>query len=589
MRRSYDFHTGAVKLQTDGFNKLRNDQLTFPSWEQELPNQCIVEINSRPYQQLNISSASFELLLEQLLLTLGGFSLAYVDMTHRRLRLFRDPVGQWPLYWTQRDGVVYWSDWLEDLVTRETRLNLHYFERYIVGGGLVDLWPETPYSGIYRVPRGTALEFKDAASCPSVIRNCMSDVAPGLMDDDVTDSDVVELFRKSMNETVLDYVGAPEILSLSGGMDSTSLLFSLAQLGQLPLAAVTLTADDDSFRAECANAFRAAGEVGSKWIERSIADNLPYDVFATQGHYLGTEPCLQLGSYAWNFKLVEAAKELKARAILTGFGGDQLFEANRLFISDLLASGRLRSAWSWSWGYAAAKPYSGRTALSFLVGYGIRPLLTSQPQKTEFGQLIQTGDSRIHGQFHVPPYVADQEHASALSNELEQSMQSIRSSSRYATALARDVFTMHHSFALDRALQAEFNIATHYPYCDLRLIRFCLGLPFSAMVERRGGEIVNKRLLHLAYHAARTQRLVPAQGRFSRMIYGGIRVSRVHLIDLVAKSELVQSGLVDLQQVIQLLDSASAGMHGGRLQDIHTVLTASLWLESRRSASSSFR
>lgn len=297
---------------------------------------------------------------------------AALDQIDNRLILYRDPIGRYPLYWRRESHSLHWSTTIEELLPAQPKLNLSYFSRYFVSGGLVDLWPETPFTGIHRVPRGNAIAF--GMSQPPITLY-VDRLRPLHREGDLKEADVYDRFRDILSHIVRNHAESGALFECSGGLDSTALLIANELGGSTDAAATTFVFDRYPECDERENAQSIAKRTATSWHSINADNLLPMGLSEINEKHLSEEPCLEMSLYAWRLPPMQLASELGYQYVFSGFGGNHLLDGNGCFIADLLKKGKAVTAWRQAWMMAAKKPEFGRTSLSILMTYGILPIL----------------------------------------------------------------------------------------------------------------------------------------------------------------------------------------------------------------------
>jgi len=153
----------------------------------------------------------------------GMFAGALHDRRTGRHLLFRDPLGQKPLYFHFYDGGVMYASELRallELPEMHWRINREAFRRYLVHGYYP--WRSTPVSGIEKLLPGCLMEIQNG----KVKINRWWDSVPGHGQLDISfdeaAGEVERLFERSCDLSMRSDV--PVGVFLSGGLDSSLVL-----------------------------------------------------------------------------------------------------------------------------------------------------------------------------------------------------------------------------------------------------------------------------------------------------------------------------------------------------------------------------
>lgn len=153
----------------------------------------------------------------------GMFAGALHDRETGRHLIFRDPMGQKPLYYhAGDDGVVYASELraLLDLPDMSWRIDRAAFQRFMMHGYYS--LDDTPVDGVRKLLPGCALEILDG----EVNEIRYWDSMPGDAPLEITEADAVDAFETLMRDSCGRSMRAdvPYGVFLSGGIDSSLIL-----------------------------------------------------------------------------------------------------------------------------------------------------------------------------------------------------------------------------------------------------------------------------------------------------------------------------------------------------------------------------
>lgn len=279
----------------------------------------------------------------------GDFALALWDSSARRLVLARDPFGTRPLYWAKTAESFVWGSTLSSVLAGAALapdVDDEFVADFLAGLPAPDA---TPYRSVRAVPRGALLVLENGgARVHSFWRPEEVADAPPLSDPDVEER-TRELFDDALRCRLRG--SRPIVVELSGGLDSSTIACVADRLVReggaeaTELTTVTWTfeesptADERAFARHVEERIRRprvhVGEVAFPLFERL------------------DEPFLEYPAMRWCFRgqseaTVAAAARRGARAVLSGFGGDDVMIAEQSApyeLVGLLASGRLAEAW----------------------------------------------------------------------------------------------------------------------------------------------------------------------------------------------------------------------------------------------------
>lgn len=259
----------------------------------------------------------------------GMFAFAILDGARQKLVAARDRFGIKPLYFTRRDGRFALASELRALLrvpgverTLDETSLWHYLTLGYVPG------PRSIFSGIERLPPGHSLELDLATGALDVRRWYQLSFAA---DRSVDRDEWLARLREALRGAVLRWnlADVPIACSLSGGLDSSSIVALLAEAGGGDLRTYTLgfTDENDASLNELPLARAVADRFGTNHQEivvdaRELIDDLPRMAWSLDEPYGGGLP-------SW-YVFRAIARDVKVAQ--TGSGGDELFGNYRRFV-----------------------------------------------------------------------------------------------------------------------------------------------------------------------------------------------------------------------------------------------------------------
>ena len=251
----------------------------------------------------------------------GMYAIAIHDPGTARLILARDPFGIKPLYYAETAaGFVFASEpqalVAAGLVAPRVRSGAveELFQLQFVTGR------ETAFEGIHRVLPGETLIVAGGRVVDRRMQAALPDGAP----ENWTESEALERLDAALTDSVTVHQRAdvPYGMFLSGGIDSSALLASMARLNDRPVRAYTVGFGDSRVTDEREHARAVARSLGAEHVEVEFTDADFWNLLPRIAEVMD-DP---VADYAVlpTFKLAgEAASDLKV--ILSGEGGDELF------------------------------------------------------------------------------------------------------------------------------------------------------------------------------------------------------------------------------------------------------------------------
>jgi asparagine synthase (glutamine-hydrolysing) len=271
----------------------------------------------------------------------------------------RDPLGGYPLFWTEQGGVLAMSTCqrpLLELLPGRT-LNPEYVAEFLaLPGAWVQEVPseQCVYQGIQRVLPGSLVEAQPGKA---VRRRAYWSwlerrIDPGTNRLEELAAAVEDRLRQAVRQQVRGSVAA----HVSGGMDSTAVaLLARDELGAGGrVHAISAVFERLGGLSRETPFLEAALQQPGLVPHRIVADNvLDYDAFANPPHH--DEPYAGLVALGVSSFLTEAAAAAGADTVLTGHGADGLLDVLPYHVADHLRAGQLRAAWkdARAWAQAA--------------------------------------------------------------------------------------------------------------------------------------------------------------------------------------------------------------------------------------------
>ena len=416
----------------------------------------------------------------------GDFAFAIWDREAQVLTCARDLFGTRPLFYGRdRERVVVAS-----MATTVARRSEHggALDLAAVGeslAGAFNLGEDSAYLGVSVVPVGHTLVVTRGREV--TLRPHWEAPAPGAVRASSFEEGAEELralLTDAVDERMADR--GTTALWLSGGWDSSA-LFACSQraLGRrastrkIALVSMSYPEGDPGREDEAILSVAARYGASVNWCQSREVSLLPPDA--------ATEAAQRDLPFAhafemWSRAMGARSRELGARVVMTGTGGDELFAGSNLYLSDLLRRG--------AWGPLALDWYRirGRT----LKGFHERVLQPALAARTG-------GSSDTPGPFEqrLLPWLRDDFLARIRLRERERARAPY---GRYPTLSATEqlwgitapMFSRIRSTLA--AAQMRAGIVNRSPFLDLRLVRFAMSRPRHERVTARE----TKRLLRRA-------------------------------------------------------------------------------------------
>jgi asparagine synthase (glutamine-hydrolysing) len=374
----------------------------------------------------------------------------------------------------------------------------------------------------------------------------------------------------------------PTSINLSGGYDSTA-VYSVGRqairkdpVGGRELAAVSMSYPKGDPGREDETIDSAVNFCGGTV---SWEDVQNVDLFSADEHTAAAARHEPVGHHFenWNSRLFRRAAVNGSRVVFTGAGGDQLFHVSRVYMADLVRSGRLLEAvnqWRLRGGVSTTDfarfslaplvPAAAYRALAALGGPSIGPRFDREPAAYFRESFVQTHGLRERDAQGRPRLAR----SSFMDSEMHASL----------------LFPMV-ARTMGRVFQAGLGagIEVRHPLLDERIVRFAMDSCWQEKADGRETKIVLRKavagLLPEDVLAARQRRTGESAFYFVRQMQGtGYKIAK----SLVPGSVLADLGMIEPK----LLDLAwrhfvRTGEGNLGFQLYHTMQTE-LWLRHHR-------
>lgn len=251
----------------------------------------------------------------------GIFAFAIWDARRRRLFLARDHFGVKPLYYSVQRGVFRFASeqkaiLLDPSISREIDLDALHLTltfRYCPA-------PHTLFRAIRKLPPASYLLVDERG-----VREGRYWDEPPIIDRDAQATQAAEALRDAYDQAVQRQMvsDVPLGLSLSGGVDSATLLALLCRYSSSPVAAFTVgfAGREDVSEIDAARAL--AGHFGAAFTARVIAE-ADYADFMRRYLWHMEEPVVNQSAPAYYF-VARMAREQGVKVLLNGQGPDEAF------------------------------------------------------------------------------------------------------------------------------------------------------------------------------------------------------------------------------------------------------------------------
>jgi asparagine synthase (glutamine-hydrolysing) len=252
----------------------------------------------------------------------------YITVKDKVVTILRDPVGQFPLFYTRLDsGECLFSSEIEILINMmksKPEFNWKYFSSYLIHAFITT--EQTAFNGIYELPHGCQLSFNYVGKelKRSVVWNPL-DYLQGYRDLEDTKNKIISI----TSNVIKSWIRNAETVSLdfSGGTDSTGLLFLLNSVmdKNKEIKLINMFHPNVSSSDERRYAGATAKGLGLDLIEFDNSNSLPYDLIYKEMNFKPNWPTSNLTCLKTNADIDFLLKENKNTIYMSGHGGDHIF------------------------------------------------------------------------------------------------------------------------------------------------------------------------------------------------------------------------------------------------------------------------
>jgi asparagine synthase (glutamine-hydrolysing) len=506
----------------------------------------------------------------------GDYAFVVWDRETRTLTAARDFVGTRPLYYG-RDGERVIVASRASVVASHTphRGEIDVAALGAAVAGLFNVGPETSYLGVCVLPVGHTLTV-----CPdgsATVRQHWE--APTVVDRRASFDEGAEELRALLSASVdqrLTENGTTAIW-LSGGWDSSAVLACATRLlrerpSGRKLVVVSMSYPVGNLGREDEAIQSVADRLGVEvsWVRSDDVPLLPPDPAAEAAQRdLPFAHAFEM----WNRAMVRRSRELGARTVLTGTGGDELFAGTNLYMSDLLRRG--------AWLELAREWYlvRGRTLDKFHERV-VHPALAARRGYHDFsrpGPFEKAVSPILREDFVRRHRLREREREGALYGRYPT-----LSSMEQLWSVTTPMFPRIRATLTEAQLRAGVTART--PFLDGRLYRFAMSRPRTERVTARE----TKRLLRHAMRGILPDAFLAPRphrtGITTQYMRDAMRGSARPLFDaMFARPLLAELGIVDGDRLRdEWRTYADSGQHLGLR--LYELLQAELWLRARHGA-----
>ena len=249
----------------------------------------------------------------------GAFIISIWDAHLKKLYIFRDRLGEKPLYYKLENDKLLYSSELKNLklFIKNKKVNLNNIRDYFLFGCTPG--QSTLIEGIFKLPRSSYLEISQK-DFSIKLKNYWNFDKISEENNETNYPNFYDAISDSVNINLRS--DAKIGLSLSSGIDSNILLY-FANKFQKDLVSISISYTGSEKTDESKKAEELAKKYNTKFNKVIISDDEMLDnIF----NYVSStdEPISDFASYPI-FKINERAKDLGIKVLLNGVGGDEFF------------------------------------------------------------------------------------------------------------------------------------------------------------------------------------------------------------------------------------------------------------------------
>jgi len=237
----------------------------------------------------------------------GEFVLVFRDLETKEMIAGRDFLGSEMLYYKVDEGELKVSTELSGLI-EDKKINFGFIAEYLLGH--ICSFSDTPYQGVFRIPPGHYLKFKDGKYVVEQFYQLKTNSSVSS-----SREENLELIEAALKESITKRLSplAEVSMQLSGGIDSSTIYSLSKNLDYQPAAISMVFEDDSACELDYISSWEERSElVGFKtvnlsWVQAEIAKHA------------------DLPSYPNGVFTEGIRRALGSGALMTGYGGDELF------------------------------------------------------------------------------------------------------------------------------------------------------------------------------------------------------------------------------------------------------------------------
>jgi asparagine synthase (glutamine-hydrolysing) len=489
----------------------------------------------------------------------GMFAFALWDRNRQTLFLARDRLGVKPLYYSQlSDGTVVFGSELKSLLVHpglERKIDPSAIEDYLALGYVPE--PKTIFEGVFKLAPGhtIALQVGDRALRSQRMYWDVEFTA----DSGITESRAIDELRSRLAESVrLRLISeVPLGAFLSGGVDSSAVVATMAGLSAEPVNTCSIAFDDPVY-----DESEFARQVADRYATRHRVETVAVDDFGLIDRLAGIydEPYADSSAIP-TFRVCELARK-SVTVALSGDGGDESFAGYRRYRFQL-AEERMRALLP----QALRRPLFGSLGRAY-------PKLDWAPRMFRARSTLQSlARNAVDGYFHTMSILRDDQRDALYSPAFRRQLSGYRAVETFhrharrahgydplslvqyldlKTYLPGDINTK-----VDRAAMAN-SLEVREPLMDHPLVEWLARLPPQLKLRNGEGKYLLKKTMEPALPKALLYRqkmgfAVPLATWFRGPLRKRVR-------EAVLGSQLIETGWFEPAELRRLVDAHASGL-----------------------------
>jgi asparagine synthase (glutamine-hydrolysing) len=516
----------------------------------------------------------------------GDFALVIWDAAKDCLVGCRDPMGGYPLFWTQHQGAIAFCTSLRPLLgwLPSRSLDLDYLAEYLMVPGPVNerAGEHCAYEGIRRVRAGSIVSIR--ASDRHVGHHVYWNWLERLIDPG-TDRlvEVSARYADLLRQAVRERIHGRTASHLSGGMDSTAVSliardWVCSGVGEAPLHTLSLVYNRLAGLARETSYLESALRQQTGIAAHTIAadDLLDFDSFTDPPPH--DEPYVGLWRLGMDRATVETAATSGAVTLLTGLGADELLDVQPFHLTELLRQGRLRTAWAEACKWARVDNCS---PWKILYPFGIANLFPAWSHGgLAQGLLPQARRGwKTHQDWAVAPWIVPRfaRRYALHSRALENARRTYRLCRSTGLSFMLSSIESRTGDVVRWSLAAPRGMAIAHPFLDARVLRFGLGIQSRLRAEPgRLKPVLADAMRGILPDTIRNRR---RKGHFNEVYYLGLARNLPYLEGMIQAAPIDDLGIIDKDVLTRCLQEAALGGIGVRpLHRFNLTLSLVKWL-----------